>query len=144
MMTDTQITRPAVSYHPEMTLRCSVRCAVATTFSVRFFPRYLLDTGDAKCSIPAILQHPQNTPLQYLFDTPTPLPPYRRDTHLIESQDDVGASGSTCGAKPSKRSEALAGLRVDRSKSDKSKSSNQKTASSENFGRRSRISEPKP
>jgi hypothetical protein len=112
MMTVTQITRPAASYHPEMSLGCSIRRDASTTFSARFFSRYPLDTGDAVCSIPAILQHPENTPLQYLSDTPMPLSQYRRDTHLIESQDDVSAGGSTGGAKLSKRSAARAAPRT--------------------------------
>jgi hypothetical protein len=123
MMIDTQITRPAV-HHPEMDARCRARPLGASQISAKSFPRYLLDTAGGCCSISAILQPRKNTPSQYPFDTPTPPARYPADTHLLKSQDDVETAANTCGAKPSKRSEARAGLQFDRSKSVKQPSSN--------------------
>lgn len=137
MMTDTQITRPAESYHPEMTRRCAVRLAPARKKVARtsrgFFPGIPTIPTHLLCGIPAILQHPQKTPLRYPYDTPTWSPRYPVDTHLLESQDDVGTAASTGGAKPSKLSEARAGLRSDRLTDPECRSAKQEKAPSEIF-----------
>jgi hypothetical protein len=93
MMIDTQITRPAVRHHPEMSYICSRSKHVSRTKSLgrrrEFFSGIPQILEGSHYGIKAILQHGETIPNRYQCDTATRLSRYSVDTHLIESQDDV-------------------------------------------------------
>mgnify|MGYP001153124186 CR=1 FL=1 len=93
MMIDTQITRPAVRHHPEMSYICLRSKHVSRTKSLgrrrEFFPGIPQILEGSHHGINAILQHGETTLNRYQCDTPTRLYRYPADTHLIKSQDDV-------------------------------------------------------